>query len=185
MIFTIPENAWNIMESPCFCMFLIIFGWSRLTKHHVCLASKSQQPIATQAAPAVPAVPGNCPAEEDNAVCLDFFVPCVGYIAMYWVVLRYIGILWITVMVCECLQYFLMILIVSDGLWWLDMAGTCMIMYENVRYVMGGAQTVAGRTISTTFHLLKFTFGFFPQSLKLHGVAMFWMFWLILNDQDC
>jgi hypothetical protein len=31
------------------------------------------------------------------------------------------------------------------------MAGTCMIMYENVRYVMGGAQTVVGCTISTTF----------------------------------
>ena len=129
MIFTIPENAWNIMESPCFCMFLIIFGWSRLTKHHVCLASKSQQPIATQAAPAVPAVPGNCPAEEDNAVCLDFFC---ALREIYCDVLSCIEIYWDTVNYCDGLWMFAIFFDDFDSFWWFAMAGYGWHMYDHV-----------------------------------------------------
>ena len=60
-------------------------------------------------------------------------------------------------------------------------------MYENVRYLGGGAQTMVGCTVSTTF---TFTFGLFSQSLKMHGIswnrhvfACFWYFWMIKIDQ--
>ena len=167
------------MESPCFCMFLIIFGWSRLTKHHVCLASKSQQPIATQAAPAVPAVPGNCPAEEDNAVCLDFFCALHG---IYCDILSCIEIYWDTVNYCDCLWMFM--LDDFDSFWWFVMAGYGWHMYDHVwkcKICHGRGPNCGGARNVYNLHLLKFTFGFFPQSLKLHGIAMFWMFLIVFD----
>ena len=61
---------------------------------HSCLASKRQQPIATQAAPGQ--------AEEDNAVCSgvfrifwrpvwDIHIYIYGYIGVYWDVYDVLG----------------------------------------------------------------------------------------------
>ena len=76
---------------------------------HSCLASKRQQPIATQAAPGQ--------AEEDNAVCsgvfrifwrpvwdIHIYMDILGYIGMYmmyWDITRYCD-------GCECLGHLVM-----------------------------------------------------------------------------
>ena len=142
------------MELQRRLFFLIFFG-----KHQSCHFIPGQHMPATHSNPGCTSSSSSTwkwPSRRGQRSVLSFFFLCpawdiYGYIGIYWDVLNCIGIYWDTVMVCECLWYFLMILIVSDGLWWLGMAGTCMIMYENVRYVMGGAQTVVGCTISTTF----------------------------------
>ena len=164
----------------CFWLFL-----TSTIQNISCLASTCPQPIATQAAPAVPAVLGNGPAEEDNAVCSVFFCALRG---IYCDVLSCIEIYWDTVNYCDGLWMFVIFFDDFDSFWWFVMAGYGWHMYDHVwkcKICHGRGPNCGGAHNIYNLHLLKFTFGFFPQSLKLHGIAMFLMFWLILNDQDC
>ena len=68
------------MEYHGIAMFLHVFDYFWMIKIDQAPRMLGQQKPATQA---TQAAPGNCPAEEDTAVCLDLFGPCMGYIAIY------------------------------------------------------------------------------------------------------
>ena len=111
--------------------------------------------------------------QKRTAQCAqNFLAPCVEYIGMYWDILGQ----------CDCLWMFM--LDDFDSFWWFVMAGYGWHMYDHVwkcKICHGRGPICGGAHNIYNLHLLKFTFGFFPQSLKLHGIAMFWMFLIVFD----
>ena len=165
-------------------MFLHVFDYFWMIKIDQAPRMLGQQKPATHSNPGCTSSSSSTwklPSRRGQRSVLRFFCALHG---IYCDILSCIEIYWDTVNYCDGLWMFAIFFDDFDSFWWFVMAGYGWHVYDHVwkcKICHGRGPNFGGAHNIYNLHLLKFTFGFFPQSLKLHGVAMFWMFLIVFD----